>query len=66
MHVSFINILLSQFLMDDIVNDLIYKVCHLCLHLGTLDTRVRDDFGISGSGKVSGISIMMYGCYLSM
>ena len=43
MHVSFIQILLPQFLMDSLVNILPFKLCHLSVRLGTLGTHVRDD-----------------------
>ena len=44
MHVSFIHILLPQFLMGILVNIFLFKVGHLPVRIGTLDACVRDDF----------------------
>ena len=43
-HVSFIHTLIPQFLIDGLVNILIFEEGNLCIHLGILDDRVRDDF----------------------
>ena len=43
MHVSFIHILLPQFLMDILVNIVIFEVAHFTVCLGTLGAGVRDD-----------------------
>ena len=42
-HICFINILLTQFLTDGLINIILFKVGHLCICLGTLGNRVRDD-----------------------
>ena len=42
-HVSFIHIILPHFLTDSLVNIIIFEVCHLSAHLGTLVGCVRDD-----------------------
>ena len=42
-HVSFIHILLPQLLMYSLVNVILLEIDHLCVRLGMLDTRVRDD-----------------------
>ena len=42
-HVSFIKIILLQFLVDGLYSFLFFKLGHICVRLGTLDTRVKDD-----------------------
>ena len=42
MHVSFIHILLPQFLTDSLVNILLFEVGYFCVHLGKLGAHVRD------------------------
>ena len=43
MHVSLIQILINQFLMDILVNIVIFEVGHFSVRLGTLGAGVRDD-----------------------
>ena len=42
MHVNFIHILLIKFLMDSLVNIILFKLGHFSVHIETLSTRVRD------------------------
>ena len=41
-HVYFVDILLPHFLMDILINSLIFKVGHLHVRFGMIDTLVRD------------------------
>ena len=43
-HVSLIHILLHQFLMDILVNIVLFEVGHFSVRLRTLGAGVRDDF----------------------
>ena len=43
MHLSFIHILFPQFIIDGLVNVVIFKVGYICVHLGMLNALVRDD-----------------------
>ena len=43
MHVCFVDTLLPQFLMDSLVNSLIFEVFHLDIRFGTLGAHVKDD-----------------------
>ena len=42
-HVGFIHIYFPQFLTDELFDVLLFEVVHLCVSLGKLNTRVRDD-----------------------
>ena len=52
-HVSFIDILLYQFLTDGLINILIFEPGHLCVRLGTLGARTRNNCWHLWSGKVA-------------
>ena len=43
MHVSLIHILINQFLMDILVNIVIFEVGHFSVRLGTLGARFRNE-----------------------
>ena len=43
MHVDLIHILIPLFLVDGLVNVLILEVGYLCIYLGMIEDRVRDD-----------------------
>ena len=43
MHICFVDILLPYFLMDGLVNNLIFEVGHLHIHFGMFGARVRYD-----------------------
>ena len=44
MNVSFIHILLPQFLTDSLINILLFELGHICIHLGALSACFSDDF----------------------
>ena len=44
MHVGFMQIFLPQFLIDGLVDVLVFEVGHICVPIGTIDACVRDDF----------------------
>ena len=43
-HVCFVDILLPQFLMDILIDTLLFEVVHLCVCVGILKSYVRDDY----------------------
>ena len=51
MHVSFIHILLPQFLTDILINILLFELGHICIRLGTLSSRVRGGFWLLWVGE---------------
>ena len=60
-HVSFIHILLPQFLMDIIVNIVLFELGHISVCIGVLAPVSGMIVGISGLGKVDGVLLIMYG-----